>query len=42
MFAPGPIGALTRIVPFVMVDAVLAETGSGQRRLRKLPACVVV
>lgn len=25
-----------------MVDAVLAETGSGQRRLRKLPARVVV
>jgi hypothetical protein len=33
---------LTQIVPFDMVDAVLAEHGSVQQRLRKLPARVVV
>ncbi|MEV0849906.1 IS4 family transposase [Streptomyces sp. NPDC049954] len=42
LFAPGHLGELTRIVPFEMVDAVLAETDAGQRRLRKLPARVVV
>jgi hypothetical protein len=33
---------LTQIVPFEMVDAALAECGAVQRRLRKLPARVVV
>ncbi|MFI9081045.1 transposase domain-containing protein, partial [Streptomyces sioyaensis] len=33
MFAPGHIGELTRIVPFEMVDEVLAETGAVQRRV---------
>jgi hypothetical protein len=42
VFAPGHLGELTRIVPFEMVDAVLAECGATQRRLRKLPARVVV
>ncbi|WP_432020287.1 IS4 family transposase [Streptomyces sp. 1222.5] len=42
VFAPGHLGELTRIVPFEMVDAVLTETGAGQRRLRKIPARVVV
>ena len=42
VFAPGHLGELTQIVPFEMVDAVLAECGAGQRRLRKLPARVVV
>src|SRR6185312_2894121 len=41
-FAPGHIGELTRIVPFEMVDAVLAETNTLQRRLRALPSRVVV
>lgn len=41
-FAPGHIGELTRIVPFEMVDAVLAETGTVQKRLRDLPSRVVV
>jgi hypothetical protein len=41
-FAPGHIGELTRIVPFEMVDAVLAETGAQQRRVRDLPSRVVV
>jgi hypothetical protein len=41
-FAPGHVGELTRIVPFEMVDAVLAETRSQQRRVRDLPSRVVV
>jgi len=42
VFAPGHLGELTRIVPFDMVDAVLAETGATQSRVRLLPARVVV
>jgi hypothetical protein len=42
VFAPGHLGELTRIVPFEMVDAVLAETGRTQQRLRLLPSRVVV
>ncbi|MGW0821293.1 transposase domain-containing protein, partial [Streptomyces sp. NPDC002845] len=42
LFAPGHLGELTQIVPFEMVDAVLAETGAVQQRLRKIPARVVV
>nr|WP_055587016.1 transposase domain-containing protein [Peterkaempfera griseoplana] len=42
MFAPGHLGELTRIVPFEMVDEVLADTGGMQSRIRKLPARVVV
>ena len=42
VFAPGHLGELTRIVSFEMVDAVLAECGAVQRRVRKLPARVVV
>jgi transposase IS4-like protein/DDE family transposase len=41
-FAPGHLGELTQQVPFEMVDAALAETGRGQRRVRDLPARVVV
>ena len=41
-FAPGHLGELTRIVPFEMVDAVLADTGAVQQRLRLLPSRVVV
>lgn len=41
-FAPGHLGELTRIVPFEMVDAVLAETRSQQQRVRDLPSRVVV
>ena len=41
-FAPGHLGELTQQVPFEMVDAVLAETGTVQRRVRDLPARVVV
>src|SRR5689334_10421456 len=39
---PGHLGELTRIVPFEMVDAVLAQTGTVQRRVRDLPSRVVV
>lgn len=42
VFAPGHLGELTRVVPFEMVDAVLAGCGALQRRVRKLPARVVV
>ncbi|WP_375232037.1 transposase domain-containing protein, partial [Streptomyces sp. NWU339] len=42
LYAPGHLGELTRIVPFELVDAGLAECGGVQQRLRKLPARVVV
>lgn len=42
IFAPGHLGALTTVVPFELVDAVLEETRSVQRRLRALPSRVGV
>ncbi|WP_216915554.1 transposase domain-containing protein [Nocardia noduli] len=41
-FAAGHLGELTVVVPFELVDAVLAETRSVQRRLRDLPSRVGV
>jgi Insertion element 4 transposase N-terminal/Transposase DDE domain len=41
-FAPGHIGELTRIVPFEMVDAAVAETRTRQQRVRDLPSRVVI
>lgn len=41
-FAPGHLGELTQIVPFEMVDDVLASTASVQQRVRDLPSRVVV
>jgi hypothetical protein len=41
-FAPGHLGELTRLVPFEMVDDVLATTGRLQRRIRLVPARVTV
>jgi Insertion element 4 transposase N-terminal len=41
-FAPGHLDELTQQVPFEMVDAVLAQTGAVQSRIRDLPARVVV
>jgi len=41
-FAPGHLGELTQQVPFEMVDAVLTETCRLERRIRDLPARVVV
>jgi hypothetical protein len=40
--APGHLGELTQQVPFEMVDAVLAQTGTVQSRMRDLPSRVVV
>lgn len=40
LFAPGHLGELTRIVPFELADAVVAEARAGQRRLRLLPSRV--
>lgn len=42
VFAPGHLGELTQVIPFELVDAVLAETGAVQRRLRDLPSRVGV
>ncbi|TDD51341.1 IS4 family transposase [Nonomuraea terrae] len=42
MFAPGHLGELTRIIPFEMVDEVLAQTHARQRRVRLVPARVTV
>ncbi|WP_327085320.1 IS4 family transposase [Nonomuraea sp. NBC_01738] len=42
MFAPGHLGELTRIIPFEMVDEVLAQTHAQERRVRLVPARVTV
>jgi Insertion element 4 transposase N-terminal len=42
VLAPGHLGELTQVVPFEMVDAALAATGTIQARTRLLPARVVV
>lgn len=41
-FAAGHLGPLTHLLPFSMVDDALARTGTTQRRVRDLPARVVV
>lgn len=41
-FAPGHLGELTQIIPFEMVEDVLASTLSVQRRVRDLASRVVV
>ncbi|MFI5842746.1 IS4 family transposase [Catenuloplanes sp. NPDC051500] len=41
-FAPGHLGELTQVIPFEMVDDVLAETGTVQARIRDLPSRVVI
>lgn len=38
VFAPGHLGELTRYLPFELVDDVLAQTRTMQRRLRSLPS----
>jgi hypothetical protein len=38
VFAPGHLGELTQYLPFEVVDDVLAETKTVQRRLRMLPS----
>jgi hypothetical protein len=42
VFAPGHLGELTRLIPFEMVDDVLATTKTTQVRVRLLPARVTV
>ncbi|WAX81626.1 IS4 family transposase [Streptomyces sp. KMM 9044] len=42
VFAPGHLGGLTQFIPFELVDAILDETGRGERRLRLLPSRVGV
>lgn len=42
VFGPGHLGELTQVVPFELVDAVLAQTRKTERRLRLLPSRVGV
>ena len=42
VFAPGHLGELTQVIPFDLVDAVLAETGRIQQRVRRIPARVAL
>ena len=42
VFAPGHLGELTQVIPFDLVDGVLADTRAAQRRLRLLPSRVGV
>ena len=42
VFAPGHVGELTQYAPFELVDAVLADTGTVQQRVRDLPSRVGV
>ncbi|WP_413754404.1 transposase domain-containing protein [Streptomyces sp. R-74717] len=42
VYAPGHLDELTQIVDFVLVDSVIEETGSREKRLRLLPSRVVV
>jgi hypothetical protein len=37
VYAPGHLGELTQTVDFVLVDTVIEETGSREKRLRLLP-----
>jgi hypothetical protein len=42
VYAPGHLGELTQYLPFEVVDDVLEQTGTTQRRLRDLPSRVGV
>ena len=42
VFAPGHLGPLTQVIPFELVDAVLAQTGRTERRLRLIPSRVAL
>jgi transposase IS4-like protein/DDE family transposase len=42
VFGPGHLGELTQVVPFELADAVLADAGVVQRRVRLLPLRVGV
>ena len=38
VLAPGHLGELTRVMPFELADAVVADNRAGERRLRLLPS----
>jgi Insertion element 4 transposase N-terminal len=42
VFAPGHLGELTQYLPFELVDDILEQTRTVQRRLRELPLRVGV
>ena len=42
VYAPGHLGELTQYLPFEVIDDVLEQTGTTQRRLRDLPSRVGV
>lgn len=42
VYAPGHLGELTQVLDFDLVDAVAAETGTVQQRVRLLPTRVVI
>ena len=42
VFAPGHLGELTQYLPFELVDDILEQTRTVQRRLRDLPSRVGV
>jgi transposase IS4-like protein/DDE family transposase len=42
LFAPGHLGQLTQVIPVELADAVLAETGRTERRLRLIPSRVAL
>ena len=42
IFAPGHLGELTQYLPFELVDDILEQTKTVQRRLRDLPSRVGV
>jgi hypothetical protein len=42
VYAPGHLGELTQYLPFEVVDDVLEQTGTVQRRLRDLPSRIGV
>jgi len=42
VYAPGHLGELTQVIDFDLVDAVVAETRTTQKRVRLLPARVVI
>jgi hypothetical protein len=42
VYAPGRLGELTQVLDFDLVDAVVHETGTVQRRTRLFPTRVVI
>jgi hypothetical protein len=42
VFAPGHLGELTQVIPLELVDAVLAESGRTERRVRLIPSRVAL